>query len=136
MRKTRLVACITVALTGLLLMLGMVHGGGLDNSGGHHDRKNGGYHFHRGPLVGRQFGSRSEAEQALRNYQESQKPKETAPTTQPAPKPAPTGAEKPATPQEEVLVLKRLLIEKGLMTEAEFKRTLQLIRDEAKKQSP
>jgi hypothetical protein len=25
------------------------HGGGLDSNGGHHDRKNGGYHFHRSP---------------------------------------------------------------------------------------
>jgi hypothetical protein len=24
------------------------HGGSLDSNGGHHDRKNGGYHYHRG----------------------------------------------------------------------------------------
>src|SRR5947207_6805709 len=29
--------------------------GGLDAYGGHHNRKAGGYHFHRGPLAGQSF---------------------------------------------------------------------------------
>jgi hypothetical protein len=46
------------------------HGGGLDANGCHHDRKNGGYHCHRGPLSGQSFGSAAEA---------SSKPKAEAP---------------------------------------------------------
>lgn len=42
------------------------HPGGLDKNGGHSDRRNGGYHFHKGPLEGRSFSSREEAMQALR----------------------------------------------------------------------
>ena len=42
------------------------HGGGLDNSGCHHDRKVGEYHCHRGELTGRVFASRTKAEEALR----------------------------------------------------------------------
>ncbi|MDL2210697.1 YHYH domain-containing protein [Desulfovibrio sp. OttesenSCG-928-O18] len=33
------------------------HGGGLDGYGCHNDRKNGGYHCHRGPFAGRSFAS-------------------------------------------------------------------------------
>jgi hypothetical protein len=36
------------------------HGGGLDTHGCHHDRKNGGYHCHRGPLAGQYFASKRE----------------------------------------------------------------------------
>ena len=41
------------------------HGGGLDGQGGHHDRKNGGYHFHRGLLAGQRFSSKTAATAAL-----------------------------------------------------------------------
>ena len=44
------------------------HGGGLDTYGCHHDRKNGGYHCHRGPLAGKSFESQQEmlaAQEAL-----------------------------------------------------------------------
>jgi hypothetical protein len=37
--------CLLVLLPGLAF----AHGGGLDANGCHHDRKNGGYHCHRGP---------------------------------------------------------------------------------------
>jgi len=33
------------------------HPGGLDANGGHRDRKNGGYHYHRGPNAGQSVGS-------------------------------------------------------------------------------
>jgi len=36
------------------------HGGGLDSHGCHHDRKNGGYHCHQGPLAGQSFASKQE----------------------------------------------------------------------------
>jgi hypothetical protein len=44
------------------LMVGPVfaHGGGLDSHGCHHNRKDGGYHCHRGPLAGRAFASKDE----------------------------------------------------------------------------
>ena len=42
------------------------HGGGLDGQGCHHNRKAGGYHCHRGPLAGRSFQSKREAEMSLR----------------------------------------------------------------------
>ena len=57
-----LVSVSTVALTA-----GSVHahGGGLDAHGCHHDRKNGGYHCHQGPLAGQSFASKSEMLAAL-----------------------------------------------------------------------
>ena len=36
------------------------HSGGLDAHGCHHDRKNGGYHCHQGPLAGQSFASKQE----------------------------------------------------------------------------
>ena len=46
--------------------IGLVaHSGGLDSLGCHHNRKEGGYHCHRGALAGRSFASKSEAERAL-----------------------------------------------------------------------
>ena len=46
------------------------HGGGLDDYGGHHNRKQGAYHFHRGPLAGRVFPGKAEAMDALKRYAE------------------------------------------------------------------
>lgn len=62
-----------VALAGLLLLSAVVlttgpvlaHGGGLDAHGCHHDRKNGGYHCHQGPLAEKYFASKSEMLAAL-----------------------------------------------------------------------
>ena len=47
--------------------LAHAHGGGLDGLGCHHDRKQGGYHCHRGGLAGQSFASKAEAEQALQS---------------------------------------------------------------------
>lgn len=44
--------------------LAFAHGGGLDSYGCHNDRKNGGYHCHRGQLAGHSFSSKSEMMQA------------------------------------------------------------------------
>ena len=43
------------------------HGGGLDELGGHNEKKAGTYHLHRGPLSGRDFDSKSDAKDALNN---------------------------------------------------------------------
>ena len=37
------------------------HGGGLDAQGGHHDRKNGGYHYHRAPTTKTKTTKKAEA---------------------------------------------------------------------------
>lgn len=47
--------------------------------GGHHNRKLGGYHFHRGPLAGQSFASKAEAAVALGNAKTSPPP--TSPDT-------------------------------------------------------
>lgn len=59
---------ITARIVLTLLMLpsmALAHGGGLDGYGGHNNRKQGGYHFHRGPLAGQHYASKSEALTAL-----------------------------------------------------------------------
>ena len=48
------------------------HGGGLDSLGCHHDRKQGGYHCHRGLLAGQSFASKAEALEALRKNKPDQ----------------------------------------------------------------
>jgi hypothetical protein len=40
--------------------LAWAHGGGLDSQGGHHNRKQGGYHFHQGPLAGHSYSSKED----------------------------------------------------------------------------
>ncbi|MDR1489480.1 MAG: YHYH domain-containing protein [Desulfovibrio sp.] len=42
------------------------HCGGPDAYGCHNDRKNGGYHCHKGPLAGEEFASQSEMLKALK----------------------------------------------------------------------
>ena len=44
------------------------HPGGLAADGCHNDRKNGNYHFHRGPLAGKTYSSKEEAARALRGH--------------------------------------------------------------------
>ena len=61
------------------------HSGGLDSLGCHYSRKAGGYHCHRGPLAGRSFGSKAEAQDALAVLQEKS---ETASPSTPEPTPA------------------------------------------------
>ncbi len=46
------------------------HGGGLDAHNGHHNRRQGVYHFHRGPLAGVTFPNKAEAMDALKRYME------------------------------------------------------------------
>ena len=54
----------------------IAHGGGLDSLGCHNDRQRGGYHCHRGPLAGRSFSSKAEAEQALKEQRQKQQKQE------------------------------------------------------------
>jgi hypothetical protein len=61
-------ACLVVTLGAL------AHGGGLDTLGCHHDRQRGGYHCHRGPLAGRSFKDKAEAEKALLELQKPSPP--------------------------------------------------------------
>ncbi|NUO76799.1 MAG: excalibur calcium-binding domain-containing protein [Lysobacter sp.] len=45
--------CAAVVLTALSTPAAQAHGGGLDRDGCHHDRRNGGYHCHRGAPAAR-----------------------------------------------------------------------------------
>ncbi len=55
---------IKVLLVALLLLTPSTplwaHGGGLDGYGCHNNRKQGGYHCHRGPNAGQSYSSKSE----------------------------------------------------------------------------
>jgi hypothetical protein len=75
--------CVALALAAsifvgvLPLLVGGVsslyaHSGRLDDLGCHYDRKNGGYHCHQGPLAGRSFRDRQDAEKALRAIRQAQ----------------------------------------------------------------
>ena len=48
----------------LLAPLAQAHPGGLNSEGCHNDRKNGGYHCHRGPAAGAQSASQTQAVRA------------------------------------------------------------------------
>lgn len=61
--------------SGLLLAAGLIfsvpgiavaHGGGLDSYGCHHNRKQGGYHCHRGEMAGQSFASQQEMLQTMK----------------------------------------------------------------------
>ncbi len=53
---------LTITIISLFLPTALFgHGGRTDSLGCHHDRKNGGYHCHSGPLSGQSFGSKEEA---------------------------------------------------------------------------
>ena len=58
---------LAFCLAALLALNGqaLAHGGGLDAYDGHHHRKQGNYHFHRGPLAGQTFAGKAEALDAL-----------------------------------------------------------------------
>jgi hypothetical protein len=67
---------LLAAVFGLLCLMfpasGVAHSGGLDKIGCHHDRRNGGYHCHRGPLAGQAFASKEEALKALEKKQQDE----------------------------------------------------------------
>lgn len=63
----QVVLALLLSLTTVMLTAGPLHAhsGGLDIHGCHHDRINGGYHCHRGPLAGQSFASQPEMLAAL-----------------------------------------------------------------------
>lgn len=53
-------------LASLLPSNGEAHGGGLDGYGCHNNRKQGGYHCHRGDMAGQAFASQKEMIQTMK----------------------------------------------------------------------
>ena len=77
-------AVILLITTILVSLSAFAHGGGLDDLGCNYNRMAGGYHCHRGPLAGRQFGSKQEAQRASQSAPSSPSPSpnlETSPDT-------------------------------------------------------
>jgi hypothetical protein len=68
-----LVILLSLSAVALTAGSGHAHGGGLDAHGCHHDRKNGGYHCHQGPLAGQSFASKSEMLAALEAHNQPPK---------------------------------------------------------------
>jgi endonuclease YncB( thermonuclease family) len=56
---------LLAAILILIPLSAYAHGGGLDKQGCHHNRKEGGYHCHRGPQAGQAFSSKAEAQRVL-----------------------------------------------------------------------
>ena len=74
-------ALLIILLALSLPTLAIAHGGGLDGYGGHHNRKAGGYHVHRGPLAGKHYASQADMLQDLRKQQapQAEAPKKAQP---------------------------------------------------------
>lgn len=106
---------LAVVLT-LLPSLVAAHGGGLDANGGHRSRATGTYHFHRGPLAGQSYSSKTEALAALGG---SPAQISEAPSSAHA---SPTALA--AADRLERLI--RLLVRKGLITEEEIAAAVEL----------
>jgi hypothetical protein len=99
-RPLVLFGVVGVGLLGVLLAPAPVvaHGGGLDGRGCHNDRKNGGYHCHRGPLAGQSFASSGDAARALDASRAPKPPGKLPPAERPiAPTAAAALAEAPTT---------------------------------------
>ena len=62
-RGVNMRAILTISLR--IPTVALANGGGLDRYGCHHNRKQGGYHCHRGPLAGQAFASKQEMLAAL-----------------------------------------------------------------------
>ena len=97
-------------------MLG--HDGGIDGNGGHNDRKAGNYHFHRGPLAGRTYSSKTAALAALKRYR-------AGPTKSPTAAKSPATIIKRASTSKKIDALIALLVKKGLVKEAELAAPIQ-----------
>src|SRR5437870_10492122 len=81
----RFLLTILLSLSSLTLTATPIaaHGGGLDDFGCHHDRKQGGYHCHRGGLAGQSFASQQDMLAALQKQRPE--PVTQAPQTGPRP---------------------------------------------------
>jgi len=71
--------CLFCVAALLVVAAAHAHGGGLDGYGCHHNRKQGGYHCHRGPLAGQTFANQQEMLEALKRLQEKQKAEKPEP---------------------------------------------------------
>ncbi len=118
---TAVLASIVVLTTTALVF---AHGGGLDSQGGHHNRKLGGYHFHRGPLTGQTFSSKSGAAAALQAYYQEQSRKnerERRATDEPK-------KLKPFSVDDKLVVLVHLLEKKHVLERDEFEKAVKEFR--------
>jgi hypothetical protein len=103
--NSRISICIAVVFVIVMAAaLVFAHGGGLDGQGGHHNRKAGGYHFHRGPLAGQSFASKAAGSAALRARSSPKKPAVVASHSS----------------EDEVAALVSLLVKKGIITRSEL----------------
>lgn len=107
----RLRAALIAALSLAIAFAAFAHGGGTDSQGGHNDRKRGGYHFHRGPLAGKSFSSKSAATAALRAARSSSAKSSRAVASS-------SSGTKSLEERHEALL--RLMIRKGVITEKEW----------------
>jgi hypothetical protein len=84
-RATIFLGLLVVGISVLVLNPKSVvaHGGGLDGRGCHNDRKNGGYHCHRGPLAGQSFASGGDAARALDALRAATPPRKSPPAERP-----------------------------------------------------
>lgn len=112
---TKLVLSLSVVLTTATLVF--AHGGGVDSNGGHNDRKNGRYHFHRGPLAGKSYPTKSAA---LRALADARKPRPATPKPSALAPVAPAARLRAATSAQKLDALIAALVKKGLVTEAEL----------------
>jgi endonuclease G, mitochondrial len=78
--KTRLHPILLLIALLFLPISAFPHSGGTDGQGGHHNRKEGTYHFHRGPLAGKTYTSKSDATQTLQASSSSTHTTATVPT--------------------------------------------------------
>jgi hypothetical protein len=60
-----------VAFACLFSVLSFAHGRGLDGYGCHYHRKQGGYHCHRGAMVGQAFNSKQEMLAAMKSKEKA-----------------------------------------------------------------
>ena len=90
------VLTLLLSLTAVMSTAGPfhAHSGGLEIHGCHHDRINGGYHCHRGPLAGQSFESQQEMLAALEAL--NQEPNDLPPWTQ-SPRPSKKASETSTT---------------------------------------
>ena len=124
MRRHRTLTLILASIVVLTTTaLGFAHGGGLDSQGGHHNRKLGGYHFHRGPLTGQSFFSKSSAASALQafNQEQSRKDQRDRRTTDEPKK------MKPLTADDKLVVLVQLLEKKNVLERGEFEKAVKQV---------
>ncbi len=112
--RTVLFAAVVALLLVCLATSLFAHGGGLDSQGGHRDRKTGTYHFHRGPLAGQSFPSKSAATAALKAHYEKSERSVAGSSTDPK------AVIKKASTSKKVDALIALLVKKGRITEAEL----------------